>query len=125
MKEVTIPEILRVNLANVILSLKNMNIHDVVNFDFMEKPDKDAILTALKQLFLLDAIDEEGNITDLGNQLAKFPLEPSYAKSLITSILFNVQDKMTILVSMLSTENIWNKPPRVKEEEYQRYEKIH
>lgn len=48
MKESSIPEILRVNLANVILGLKNMNIHDVINFDFMEKPDNDAILTALK-----------------------------------------------------------------------------
>jgi HrpA-like RNA helicase len=44
MKEFTVPEILRVNLANVILGLKHMKINDVVNFDFMEKPDTDAIL---------------------------------------------------------------------------------
>ena len=48
MKDVTIPEILRVNLANVILSLKNMKINDVINFDYMERPDNDAILSALK-----------------------------------------------------------------------------
>ena len=39
MKENLVPEILRVNLANVILELKDMKIHDVLNFDFMEKPD--------------------------------------------------------------------------------------
>lgn len=48
MKENTIPEILRVNLSNVILSLKDMDIHDVLNFDYMEKPDNDTILQALR-----------------------------------------------------------------------------
>ncbi len=44
MKECTVPEIKRVNLANVTLSLKNMGFRDVINFDFMEKPENDAIL---------------------------------------------------------------------------------
>lgn len=44
MKDCTIPEILRVNLASVVLDLKDMGFDDVVNFDFMEKPDNDAIL---------------------------------------------------------------------------------
>jgi HrpA-like RNA helicase len=44
MKESTVPEILRVNLANVTLSLKNMGFRDVMNFDFMEKPENDALL---------------------------------------------------------------------------------
>lgn len=48
MKDYTVPEILRVNLANVILDLKHMNINDVLNFDYMESPDRDAILQALK-----------------------------------------------------------------------------
>lgn len=60
MKEYTIPEILRVNLSNVILGLKNMKIDDVLNFDYMERPENEAILCALKQLYFLDAIDEEG-----------------------------------------------------------------
>lgn len=44
MKEYTVPEILRVNLANVILDLKHMKIDDVMNFEYMERPDNDAIL---------------------------------------------------------------------------------
>lgn len=44
MKDYTIPEILRVNLSNVILQLKNMQINDVINFEYMESPDSDAIL---------------------------------------------------------------------------------
>lgn len=48
MLESTIPEILRVNLANTILTLKSMKINDVLNFDYMEPPDKEYILQALK-----------------------------------------------------------------------------
>jgi ATP-dependent RNA helicase DHX8/PRP22 len=39
MLEHTIPEILRVNLSNTILTLKSMKINDVVHFEYMEKPD--------------------------------------------------------------------------------------
>ncbi len=53
MVEFTVPEIMRVNLSSTILTLKNMNIHDVVNFDYIESPDKNSILNGLKQLFLL------------------------------------------------------------------------
>ena len=45
MVEFTVPEILRTNLCNTILTLKSMGIHDVLNFDFMEKPDKDQFLS--------------------------------------------------------------------------------
>lgn len=89
----------------------------------MESPDNDAILQALKQLFLLDAIDQDGRITALGNEMCRFPLEPSYSKALITSLLMSCEDDMITLVSLLSTENIWSRPPRVKEEEYRLFEK--
>jgi len=39
MRETMVPEILRVNLVNVILQLKHMNIDDVINFDYMESPE--------------------------------------------------------------------------------------
>ena len=43
MIEYTVPEILRANLANTILMLKNMDIKDVINFEYMEHPDYEAI----------------------------------------------------------------------------------
>jgi len=39
--------------------------------------------------------------------MCRFPLEPSYSKSLLSSIMMNCEDDMVTLVSMLSTENIW------------------
>lgn len=51
--------------------------------------------------------------------MCKFPLEPSYSKALISSILMGCKNEMLILVSLLSSENIWSKPSKIKEKEYQ------
>ena len=48
MIEYTVQEILRVNLCNVMLTLKTMSINDVLNFDYIESPEKLAILNGLK-----------------------------------------------------------------------------
>jgi len=48
----------------------------------------------LKQLFLLDAIDSNGNITALGMEMCKLPLEPNYSKALISSLLMDCSQEM-------------------------------
>jgi len=60
-----------------------MEIENVVDFDFLDKPDSTAIEAALQQLFLLDAIDKNGCIRSLGRELVQFPVEPTFAKSLL------------------------------------------
>jgi HrpA-like RNA helicase len=55
--------------------------------------------------------------------MCRFPLEPSYSKSLISSILFRCTDEVLTIVSLLSSENLWSKPPRIKEREYSEFEK--
>ena len=72
---------------------------------------------------MLNAIDENGHITELGYEMCRFPLEPSYSKALITSMLMDCEEDMNTIVSLLSTENIWSRPPKIKEDEYTRFEK--
>lgn len=76
------------SLTNVILTLKSMRINDVINFEYMENPDKQAIFKALSELYLLNALNDNGEITELGIEMCKFPLEPPYSKALITSLLY-------------------------------------
>jgi ATP-dependent RNA helicase DHX8/PRP22 len=90
----------------------------------MEKPDNDAILQAFKQLYFLDAVAEDGHITELGNEMCRFPLEPSYSKALIAAMLMDCEEEMTTVVSLLSSENLWSKPSRVKEEEFAYFETL-
>ena len=105
----TLPEIKRVNLTQTVLVLKSMGIKDVLNFDFLDKPDEKCLRRDLKQLFLLDAIDDEGELRSLGHELAKLPLEPTFGKALLASKMISrgCADDMTNLLSMLSTESIW------------------
>ena len=107
MPDVIVPEILRVNLSSTILTLKSMGIDNVIEFDFMEKPSKEAIIEALKELYYLQAIDNDGHITLLGYEMAKFPIDCCYSRALIASRLFNVSNEMEILVSMVSAESPW------------------
>jgi len=107
MSKASIPEILRVNLASTILTLKSMGIDNIVDFDFMEKPEKESILEALKQLYYLQAIDQDGRITRLGIEISKFPLDCTYSRCLIASHFFNIKEEMNTLVSLISCENVW------------------
>ena len=86
-----------------------MAIENVVDFDFLDRPDVSAIEAALQQLYLLDAIDKNGRIRSLGYEIVKFPLEPTYAKSLLSarSISSDCAYECAKLLSILSTENIW------------------
>lgn len=69
---------------------------------------------------MLGALDEDGYITGLGYEMAKYPLEPAYAKALITSKLLDCSDEMATIVAILSTENIWQRITRVDVDGYQK-----
>ena len=73
---------------------------------------------------MLGAIDEDGFITGLGKELSRFPLEPSYGKTLMTSKIFGCDRDMITLVSLLSTEQIYTKVSRTNEDILREFEKI-
>lgn len=115
MMDETIPEIQRANLANTVLYLKLLGIHDVLGFPYLDPPDEDAILDALKQLFILGALDEQGASTPLGKLMAAFPLEPKLSRALIEAILLGCERDMVKIVSMLSVENIFEQKKHTRQ----------
>jgi len=102
------PEIKRVNLTSSVLTLKSMGIEDVLGFDFLDKPDESTLKHALRQLYLLDALDEDGRLRTLGHELAKFPVEPTFGKALLAARFVSKQcsNDLVMLLSILSTESI-------------------
>lgn len=124
MPDATVPEILRTNLSSTVLTLLNLGIRNVMKFEFIESPERDNLLFALKHLFLLRAIDKDAKLTTLGKEMNKFPLEPSYAKLLLASKFYKCQEDMIILVSLLSTENLWMPISPNDESRYSKYEDI-
>ena len=62
----SVPEIQRSNLGTTTLTMKAMGINDLLNFDFMDPPPPQTLVSALEQLYNLGALDEEGLLTRLG-----------------------------------------------------------
>ena len=97
-----IPDIQRQNLAHTILMLKAMGINDLLNFDFMDPPPQQTMITALENLYALSALDEEGLLTRLGRKMADLPIEPPLAKMLIASVDLECSEEILTIVAMLS-----------------------
>ena len=70
MNKFQVPEILRINLIHTILQLKSLNINDVDNFDFIDKPQKESISKSLNDLVKLRALNHEYQLTQLGCNMA-------------------------------------------------------
>ncbi|KAM7493596.1 hypothetical protein LguiB_028205 [Lonicera macranthoides] len=101
----TYPEILRSNLANTVLTLKKLGIDDLVHFDFMDPPAPEKLMRALEVLNYLGALDDEGNLTKLGEIMSEFPLDPQMAKMLVVSAEFNCSNEILSISAMLSEVN--------------------
>ena len=106
----TIPEIQRTNLANTVLILKAMGINDLINFDFMDPPPVQTLITEMETLFNLNALDDEGLLTKLGRIMAEFPLNPQLSKMLLTSVDLSCSDEAITIVAMLSVQSVFYRP---------------
>lgn len=68
---------------------------------------RDALENALKQLWVLDALDIDGGITPLGRQMVSLPLEPSLARALIAATQLGCLSQASTVAAMLSAESIF------------------
>lgn len=112
----TIPEIQRTNLANTVLLIKSLGVKDLLDFDFMDPPPQDVITTSLFDLWALGALDNIGDLTSLGRTMTSFPMDPSLAKLIITSVEYGCSVEMMTIVSMLSVPSVFYRPKERQEE---------
>jgi pre-mRNA-splicing factor ATP-dependent RNA helicase DHX38/PRP16 len=83
----------------------------------MDPPPQDTITTSLFDLWSLGALDNLGELTDLGRQMTSFPMDPSLAKLVITSATtYNCSEEMLTIVSMLSVPSVFYRPKERLEE---------
>ncbi|KZV26108.1 putative pre-mRNA-splicing factor ATP-dependent RNA helicase [Dorcoceras hygrometricum] len=110
MSPVSVPEIQRIDLGMTTLTLKAMGINDLLSFDFMDPPSPQALFFAMKQLYRLGALDEEGLLTKLGRRMAEFPLDPPLSKMLLASVHLGCSADILTIISMIQTGNIFYRP---------------
>ncbi|KAL1858289.1 hypothetical protein VTK73DRAFT_7854 [Phialemonium thermophilum] len=101
MDDSTTPEIQRTNLCSVVLQLKALGIEDLLGFDFLDPPPTELLIKSLNQLYALQALNSNGQLTRVGRQMAEFPADPMLAKALIAATQEGCVDEMLTVVSML------------------------
>ncbi len=108
--EYTQPEILRTNLASVILQMKALNIGDIESFPFINPPEKKLINDGMRVLQEINALDKQDKLTSIGRNIARFPLDPRHARLLIAANDFNCLNEILIIVAVLSIQSPRERP---------------
>ncbi|CAJ1434125.1 unnamed protein product [Effrenium voratum] len=104
------PEIKRSNLTTVVLMLKRLGFDDVVHFDFVDPPPPEALMRALQALNHLGCVDDNGNITEVGHQACRLPLDPQIAKMLIEAPRHRCSNEALSIAAMLCSLPVWLRP---------------
>ena len=101
----TDPEITRTNLAAVILRMLSLDLGDVFDFPFIDKPEKKSINEGFKLLTELNAVSGERRLTSDGRLMAALPVDPKYAKMLIAASSKNCLKEL-----LINPSKKWNRP---------------
>ncbi|MGB0360041.1 MAG: ATP-dependent RNA helicase HrpA, partial [Endozoicomonas sp.] len=108
--EFTDPEILRTNLAAVILQMLRMGLGDLSAFPFVDPPDSKAINDGFKLLQELGAVDNSRRLTLVGRQLGQLPIDPRLGRMLVEAHKNNALKEALIIVSALAVQEPRERP---------------
>jgi ATP-dependent helicase HrpA len=108
--EFTEPEILRTNLAAVILQMISLGLGDIEAFPFLQKPDSRGVKDGLDLLKELGAIDASVGITRIGRQLSQLPIDPRFARMVLESKRHGTTREVMVIVAGLSIQDVRERP---------------
>ncbi len=114
-EQFTQPEILRTNLASVILQMKSLKLGAVEEFPFLEPPDTRMIRDGYLTLLELGAVDEQNELTAIGHQLAKLPIDPRLGRMILSAKDEGVLDDVLIIAAALSVQDPRERPMDAQE----------
>ena len=109
--EFTDPEILRTNLAAVILQMLHLRLGEIDQFPFIEPPDGKAISDGFNLLQELSAVNRENQLTPMGRQLARLPIDPRLGRMLLEGARQGSLQEVLIIASVLSVQDPRERPP--------------
>ncbi len=95
-----LPEIKRLDLAEVVLTLKASGVEDVKSFRWLEPPDPRALQRAEDLLMDLGATDHQSRITNLGRRMLALPLHPRYARMLLAAQEFGCVRQVALIAAL-------------------------
>ncbi|MBC8206587.1 MAG: ATP-dependent helicase HrpB [Kiritimatiellales bacterium] len=101
-----LPEILRHDLAEVVLTLKAGGIEDIEGFQWLEKPNPESLERTLTLLTDLGALDHEGQLTEIGRKMVSFPMHPRYARMLIAAEQYECVRQACLIAALTQGRSI-------------------
>ncbi len=104
------PEVLRSSLAAVILRAKSLNLGPVEEFPFLDAPGPRAIADGYALLAELGAVDEHNDLTEVGRELARLPLDPRVARMLVAARAEGCLDQVLVIAAALSVQDPRERP---------------
>ncbi len=106
----TDPEILRSSLAGVILRMKSLGLGAVEEFPFIEAPPKRAYADGYALLNELNAVDETNELTPIGRQLARLPLDPRIGRMILEARERQSLAEVLVIAAALSGQDVRDRP---------------
>lgn len=104
--EFEIPEVLRVDLSGVVLTLKYWGVSEPESFRWLTSPSDDSLGRAVGLLHSLGALDEDGVLTASGRRMLDFPLHPRHARLMISGDERGCLPEMAAVVSLIESEGV-------------------
>ncbi|NEX16438.1 MAG: ATP-dependent RNA helicase HrpA [Halochromatium sp.] len=108
--EHTEPEIRRSNLAAVILQMKQLGFGEIERFPFVDPPDSRLISDGYRALEELAAIDAKGDLTPIGKQLARLPVDPRIGRMLLAGAEHHCLRELSIIAAALAVQDPRERP---------------
>jgi ATP-dependent helicase HrpA len=112
----TDPEILRSSLAGVILRMKSLHLGDVAQFPFLEPPQGRAIADGYQLLNELGAVDDANDLTAIGAELARLPLDPRVGRMILEARSRGALDEVMVIAAALSVQDVRDRPMEAQQQ---------
>ena len=109
-EEFTPPEVLRTNLASVILRMATLGLGDPETFPFLDPPDTRLVNDGVRLLQELKAMDDERRVTSLGQQIAGIPVDPRLGRMLLAASRQHCLTEMLVVASFLEGQDPRERP---------------
>lgn len=106
----TDPEIIRTNLASVILKMLHLRIGDIRDFSFVDAPDNRLINDGFNLLKELQAVNARGELTAIGLQQSRLPVDPRMGRMLLAATREGALQEVMVIVSALSVQDPRERP---------------
>ncbi|MCL4220488.1 MAG: ATP-dependent RNA helicase HrpA [Phycisphaerales bacterium] len=120
----TPPEILRTNLASVVLQMKALNLGRPEDFPFLEPPDSRQIRDGYETLLQLGAMTEDGELTEVGRRLARLPIDPRIGRMILAAADEDCLGDVLIIASGLSVQDPRDRPHEKREQADQAHQQF-